>query len=96
MTCNYYDQPSITNLFGLLNVIQVYVELKENEDICSMASFQNKYRTTVKIDPKSSYAVPFVIIPLKAGQFDIEVKAFDLASQKTDGVQRTLKVVVSY
>lgn len=76
--------------------MQVYVEWKENPDICSMASFQTKYRTTITVDAKSSYAVPFVIIPLKAGQFEIEVKAFHLRSQKTDGVRRKLKVVVSY
>lgn len=95
MTSNYYDQPSIANLFEILNVTQVYVELKENEEICSMASFQHKYHTTVSIDPKSSRAVPFVIIPLKAGSFEIEVKAFDLDS-RGDGVQKKLKVVVSY
>ncbi|XP_053085867.1 complement C3 [Pangasianodon hypophthalmus] len=72
---------------------KVYVELKENEEICSMASFQQKYRTTVSIDAKSSRAVSFVIIPLKAGQFEIEVKALDLASLRTDGVQKKFTVV---
>lgn len=79
------------------NAIQVNVELKENKEICSMASFQEKYRIrNLRVDPKSSRAVPFVIIPLKAGQFEIEVKAFDLKSQKSDGVRKTFKVVVSY
>ncbi|XP_046693883.1 complement C3-like [Silurus meridionalis] len=72
---------------------KVYVELKETEDICSMASFKEKYRTTVSVDKQSSNAVSFVIIPLKAGNHKIEVKAFDLVSQVTDGVAKDLKVV---
>ncbi|KAI5623481.1 complement C3, partial [Silurus asotus] len=72
---------------------KVFVELKETEDICSMASFKEKYRTTVSVDKQSSNAVSFVIIPLKAGNHKIEVKAFDLVSQMTDGVEKKLKVV---
>lgn len=77
--------------------MQVYVELVENKEICSMASFQEKYRIkNLKIDRKSSRAVSFVIIPLRAGEFVIEVKAFDLKTQMSDGVEKKLKVVVSY
>ncbi|KAM9454473.1 complement C3-like [Clarias gariepinus] len=72
---------------------KVFVELKENEEICSMASFREKYRTTVSIDSKSSRAVPFVIIPIKAGQFEVEVKVISLDPLRTDGVKKKLKVV---
>lgn len=72
------------------------MEWKENEEICSMASFKSKYRTTVSIGGKSSRAVPFVIIPLNVGVIYIEVKALDLESQTTDGVRQSFKVVVSY
>ncbi|KAF7689271.1 hypothetical protein HF521_012624 [Silurus meridionalis] len=72
---------------------KVYVELKETEDICSMASFKGKYRTTVSVDKQSSNAVSFVIIPLKAGNYNIEVIAFELGTQMTDGVKKVLKVV---
>ncbi|KAI5089751.1 complement C3-H1-like precursor, partial [Silurus meridionalis] len=72
---------------------KVYVELKETEEICSMASFKEKYRTTVSVDKQSSNAVSFVIIPLKAGNHKIEVKAFELGTQITDGVEKVLKVV---
>lgn len=89
-------QSSITIPFEIFNVTQVFVELKENEEICSMASFREKYRTTVSIDSKSSRAVPFVIIPIKAGQFEVEVKVISLDPLRTDGVRKKLKVVVSY
>ncbi|XP_053471313.1 complement C3 [Ictalurus furcatus] len=72
---------------------KVFVEWKENEEICSMASFKSKYRTTVSIGGKSSRAVPFVIIPLNVGVIYIEVKALDLESQTTDGVRQSFKVV---
>ncbi|KAF5890919.1 complement C3-like, partial [Clarias magur] len=72
---------------------KVFVEIKEIREICSMASFREKYRTTVSIDPKSSRAVPFVIIPVKAGQFEVEVKVISLDPQRTDGVKKKLKVV---
>ncbi|KAI5089756.1 complement C3-H1-like precursor [Silurus meridionalis] len=82
-----------TLIIVIVNVTQVYVELKETEDICSMASFKGKYRTTVSVDKQSSNAVSFVIIPLKAGNYNIEVIAFELGTQMTDGVKKVLKVV---
>ncbi|KAI5608179.1 complement component c3a, duplicate 2 precursor, partial [Silurus asotus] len=70
---------------------QVRVEFFETEHICSAASKKKKYRTTVNVDPNSSRSVPFVIIPMKIGEHNIEVKAASLSYN--DGVRRTLKVV---
>lgn len=75
--------------------MQVTVELKETDTICSLASFKKKYRTTVSVAGKSSRAVPFVIIPLVASDgITIEVIARE-AIRGSDGVQKKLKVVVS-
>ncbi|XP_036412950.1 complement C3-like [Colossoma macropomum] len=75
---------------SLLN--RVFVELKETQSVCSLASYKKKYRTTVSIPGKSSRAVPFVIIPLVKGEHEIEVTIKE-PNGMSDGVRKQLKVV---
>ncbi|XP_060755183.1 complement C3-like [Neoarius graeffei] len=69
---------------------KVRVEFLETENVCSAASKKKKYKTTVNIDAQSTRSVPYVIIPMKAGDHQIEVLA---AGGFFDGVRKTLKVV---
>ncbi|KAG7491368.1 hypothetical protein MATL_G00002870 [Megalops atlanticus] len=73
---------------------QVRVELMETEEVCSAASRKRKYRMdAIEMDPMSSRAIPFVIIPMALGQHSIEVKAAVSDSSLTDGVKKDLRVV---
>uniref|UniRef100_A0A8C2GKA0 Complement component c3a, duplicate 4 n=1 Tax=Cyprinus carpio TaxID=7962 RepID=A0A8C2GKA0_CYPCA len=63
----------IHNLYS--RKVKVRVELMETKDICSPASKRGKFYTTVTVDAKSSYSVPFVLVPLALGRHAIEVKA---------------------
>ncbi|KAG9262725.1 complement C3-like [Astyanax mexicanus] len=72
---------------------KVLVELKDTPAVCSMASFKKRYRTTVNVGGKSSRAVPFIILPLAAGEHSIEVLARSPNMGATDGVIKKLKVV---
>lgn len=69
------------------------MEFFETEHVCSAASKKSKYRLTVNIDPKSTRAIPYVIIPMEIGLHDIEVQA--ATATLHDGVRKKLKVVVS-
>ncbi|XP_028827811.1 complement C3-like [Denticeps clupeoides] len=73
--------------------ITVRVELMETEDICSAATKRSKHRVTVNMDPMTSRAVPFIIIPMELGKHSIEVKAAVFDSHLTDGVKKDLNVV---
>ncbi|KAG5854132.1 hypothetical protein ANANG_G00034310 [Anguilla anguilla] len=74
--------------------IKVRVELMETEQVCSAASKKRKYRLPeVEMDPMSSRAVSFVIIPMALGLHSIEVKAAVYDSIQTDGVKKDLLVV---
>ncbi|MGH0153771.1 UNVERIFIED_CONTAM: hypothetical protein FKN15_025261 [Acipenser sinensis] len=73
----------------------VRIELLENELVCSAASQKRKYRQEVTVEASSSRAVPFIIIPLKRGEVDIEVKASVKGILASDGVRKKLLVVVS-
>ncbi|KAJ8362943.1 hypothetical protein SKAU_G00117740 [Synaphobranchus kaupii] len=74
--------------------IRVRVELMETEQVCSAASKKRKYRMPeVFMDPMSSRAVPFVIIPMALGMHSIEVKASVYDSSQSDGVKKDLLVV---
>jgi len=66
----------------------------EAPDVCSFASKKGKHRTTVSVDKDSSIAVSYVIIPMTLGNHMIEVKAAAFDSVYTDGVRKSLKVVV--
>ncbi|KAL0202489.1 hypothetical protein M9458_000507, partial [Cirrhinus mrigala] len=72
--------------------VKVRVELMETKDICSPASKRRKFQTMVMVDAKSSYSVPFVIVPLALGRHAIEVKAA-AAGRGSDGVRKELLVV---
>ncbi|XP_052459368.1 complement C3-like [Carassius gibelio] len=72
--------------------VKVRVELMETKNICSPASKRVKFQTIVTVNAKSSYSVPFVIVPLAFGRHAIEVKAA-AAGGWSDGVKKDLLVV---
>uniref|UniRef100_A0A7N8XVI9 Complement C3 n=1 Tax=Mastacembelus armatus TaxID=205130 RepID=A0A7N8XVI9_9TELE len=73
--------------------IQVRVDLLESENVCSSASKRVKYRQEVKVGQDSTRSVPFIIIPMKEGKLNIEVKAAVKDSSLNDGIRKTLLVV---
>ncbi|XP_060949286.1 complement C3-like [Limanda limanda] len=75
------------------DVITVRVDLLEEEHVCSSASKHARYRQEVRVGPHTTRSVPFVIIPMKEGQFSIEVKAAVKDSSLNDGVKKMLWVV---
>uniref|UniRef100_A0A452U741 Complement C3 n=1 Tax=Ursus maritimus TaxID=29073 RepID=A0A452U741_URSMA len=75
--------------------LKVKVELLYNPAFCSMATSKKRYQQTIEIPAKSSVAVPYVIVPLKVGLHEVEVKAAVYRHFISDGVKKTLKVVVS-
>uniref|UniRef100_A0A8C8BBH4 Complement C3 n=1 Tax=Otus sunia TaxID=257818 RepID=A0A8C8BBH4_9STRI len=54
-----------------------------------------RYQQIIKLKAQSSWAVPFVIVPLQLGLHDIEVKGAVRGKDVADGVKKKLKVVVS-
>ncbi len=70
------------------------VDLTEEEHVCSSASKRGRYRQEVKVGPESSRSVPFIIIPMKEGERQIEVKAAVKDSSLNDGIMKKLRVVV--
>ncbi|KAM4604389.1 complement C3-like [Polymixia lowei] len=75
------------------DLITVRVDLIEKEHVCSSASKRGKYRLEVKVGPSTTRSVPFIIIPMKEGQYPIEVKAAVKDSALNDGVRKMLLVV---
>ncbi|KAJ8362947.1 hypothetical protein SKAU_G00117780 [Synaphobranchus kaupii] len=74
--------------------IKVRVQLLETEDVCSAASKKSKYTLgEVAMDPMSSRAVPFVIIPMAVDKHTIEVKAYVVGLDFRDGIKKDLHVV---
>ncbi|CAI9577102.1 unnamed protein product [Staurois parvus] len=73
--------------------IKVKVEFTHNPEFCSLSTSKAKYRRDVHIEPHSSFAVPFIIVPLSLGLHDIEVKAAVFQQFLSDGVKKKLKVV---
>ncbi|XP_049981294.1 complement C3 isoform X1 [Alexandromys fortis] len=73
--------------------LKVRVELLYNPAFCSLATAKKHYYQTIRIPPKSSVAVPYVIVPLKIGLQEVEVKAAVFGQFVSDGVKKTLKVV---
>uniref|UniRef100_A0A671YHA0 Complement C3-like n=1 Tax=Sparus aurata TaxID=8175 RepID=A0A671YHA0_SPAAU len=74
--------------------VTVRVDLIEEVDVCSSASKRGKYRQEVKVGPQTTRSVPFIIIPMKQGQYRIEVKAAVKDSSLNDGIMRMLRVVL--
>uniref|UniRef100_A0A8C0LBR4 Complement C3 n=1 Tax=Canis lupus dingo TaxID=286419 RepID=A0A8C0LBR4_CANLU len=75
--------------------IKVRVELLYNPAFCSLATSKKSYQQIVNIPAKSSVAVSYVIVPLKIGLHEVEVKAAVYRHFANDGVKKILKVVVS-
>lgn len=73
---------------------KVRVELFESYDVCSAAYSRGMYRQEVSVRPNMERIVPFIILPLKEGEHQIEVKASVKNSYMSDGIRKTLKVVV--
>ncbi|KAM6038387.1 complement C3 [Chlamydotis macqueenii] len=73
--------------------ITVRVELMHNPALCSASTSKARYQQILRLKPQSSWAVPFVIVPLQLGLHDIEVKAAVRNSFMADGVKKKLKVV---
>ena len=71
------------------------MELLYNPAFCSLATAKKRHQQTLIIPPKSSVPVPYVIVPLKVGLHEVEVKAAVYNRFISDGVKKTLKVVVS-
>ncbi|KAK1890079.1 Complement C3 [Dissostichus eleginoides] len=71
----------------------VRVDLIEEDNVCSSASKRGKYRQEVRIGAQTTRAVPFIIIPMKEGEFRIEVKAAVKDSSLNDGIMKMLRVV---
>ncbi|XP_028435544.1 complement C3 [Perca flavescens] len=75
------------------NPITVRVDLMEEEHVCSSASKRRRYRQEVKMGRQTTRAVPFIIIPMKEGKFNIEIKAAVKDSSLNDGIIKKLLVV---
>uniref|UniRef100_A0A667I5W0 Complement C3 n=1 Tax=Lynx canadensis TaxID=61383 RepID=A0A667I5W0_LYNCA len=75
--------------------LKARVTLIYNPAFCSLATAKKPYQQIVNIPAKSSIAVPFLIVPLKVGLHNVEVKAAVDNRFLMDGVMKTLKVVVS-
>uniref|UniRef100_A0A672F956 Complement component c3a, duplicate 5 n=1 Tax=Salarias fasciatus TaxID=181472 RepID=A0A672F956_SALFA len=74
--------------------ITVRVDLTEAQHVCSAASKRGRYRQEVNVGPQTTRSVPFVIIPMKEGEVQIEVKAAVRDSSLSDGIMKMLRVVV--
>ncbi|XP_074528436.1 complement C3-like [Halichoeres trimaculatus] len=74
--------------------VEVRVEMKEQENLCSLASKQGKYREEVRVANQSTRAVFFILIPMRDGQFPIVVRAIAKnAYELNDEVTKMLRVV---
>ncbi|XP_069804255.1 venom factor-like [Dendropsophus ebraccatus] len=73
--------------------IRVRVTFSHNPEFCSLATAKRPYTTTVTVNKTSSFAVPFVIVPLTRGQHNVEVKAAVYGEFVGDGVRKLLRVV---
>uniref|UniRef100_A0A8C9F9Z3 Complement C3 n=1 Tax=Pavo cristatus TaxID=9049 RepID=A0A8C9F9Z3_PAVCR len=73
--------------------IKVRVELMYNPALCSASTSKTRYQQIFQLEPQSSHAVPFIIVPLQLGQHDVEVKAAVWDSFVSDGVKKKLRVV---
>lgn len=70
------------------------MDLTEEEHVCSAASKRGRHRQEVKVGPQATRSVPFVIIPMREGQYRVEVKAAVKDTSLSDGIVKMLRVVV--
>uniref|UniRef100_A0A2K6T5T7 Complement C3 n=1 Tax=Saimiri boliviensis boliviensis TaxID=39432 RepID=A0A2K6T5T7_SAIBB len=73
--------------------LKVRVELLHNPAFCSLATAKRRHQQTVTVPHKSSISIPYVIVPLKTGLQEVEVKAAVYHFFISDGVKKSLKVV---
>ncbi|XP_062296918.1 complement C3-like [Scomber scombrus] len=73
--------------------ITVRLDLIEKEHVCSSASKKGRYRQEVEIGQETTRSVPFIIIPMKEGKYQIEVKAAVKNAFVSDGIMKSLLVV---
>ncbi|RMB88132.1 hypothetical protein DUI87_35493 [Hirundo rustica rustica] len=78
-----------------LRDITVRVELVHNPDLCSPSTARQRYQQVLRMKAESSRTVSFVIVPLKLGLLDVEVKAAVRNQYVGDGVKKKLRVVVT-
>uniref|UniRef100_A0A672ISD0 Anaphylatoxin-like domain-containing protein n=1 Tax=Salarias fasciatus TaxID=181472 RepID=A0A672ISD0_SALFA len=70
------------------------ITVRFSSHVCSAASKRGRYRQEVNVGPQTTRSVPFVIIPMKEGEVQIEVKAAVRDSSLSDGILKMLRVVV--
>ncbi|KAI4888868.1 hypothetical protein NFI96_005341 [Prochilodus magdalenae] len=73
--------------------LQVLVILQKTEDMCSVA-FAGDHRQQVSVRARSSVLLPYTVIPLKAGEFPLQVTAVARSFPGQDAVRKVLRVVV--
>ncbi|XP_058137963.1 LOW QUALITY PROTEIN: complement C3 [Dasypus novemcinctus] len=73
--------------------LKVRVELLYNPAFCSLATAKKRHQQTLTVPAKSSLAVPYVVVPLKVGLQEVEVKAAVYNHFISDGVKKPLRVV---
>ncbi|KAM8972764.1 complement C3-like isoform 2-T2 [Pelodytes ibericus] len=81
-------------LYSYINQdVEVLVDLIYNKDICSSSTKENNFRQVVKLEAEGSVVIPFVLVPLKIEELQVEVKALVRDILYSDGVVKKLKVV---
>ncbi|XP_029941889.1 complement C3-like [Salarias fasciatus] len=75
------------------DTITVRVDLMEAQYVCSAAFKHGRYQQDVNVGPQTTLSVPFIIIPMREGEVQIEVKAAVKDSWLNDGIMKRLRVV---
>ncbi|XP_066512277.1 venom factor-like isoform X1 [Hoplias malabaricus] len=73
--------------------LQVLVILEKTQDMCSVA-FTGDYKKQVSVGARSSVLLPYTVIPLKAGEFPLQITATARFFSGQDAIKKTLHVVV--
>uniref|UniRef100_A0A672GYZ7 NTR domain-containing protein n=1 Tax=Salarias fasciatus TaxID=181472 RepID=A0A672GYZ7_SALFA len=76
------------------DAITVRVDLMEAQYVCSAAFKHGRYQQDVNVGPQTTLSVPFIIVPMREGEVQIEVKAAVKDSWLNDGIMKSLRVVV--
>ncbi|XP_029942166.1 complement C3-like [Salarias fasciatus] len=75
------------------DAITVRVDLMEAQYVCSAAFKHGRYQQDVNVGPQTTLSVPFIIVPMREGEVQIEVKAAVKDSWLNDGIMKSLRVV---
>lgn len=75
-------------------MIKVRLDLIEEPGVCSLAYKRGKFRQEVIVGNQTTLAVPYIIIPLKSGEYQIEVQGTVRDILIKDGILKKLRVVV--